>query len=194
MASIAVDYGFWNATEKLMDHGCLVLLGDAVESFLNNMATESIHAQRKSVATDSLSNGNYLIMCTMFEAALNEEITEPVDHQSIRLGNDRFDDFVLLFWSAHLELLLEKDGSLLIVVADDLVDDVFPVAAHVAVQQTTVVHRLDRGNVLGSTSLGLGLSNRQFRIRVWKQSTTNLCVPRRRSHVVGEVELVRVRR
>lgn len=149
-----------------MDHGCLVLLGDTIKSFLDNMATESIHAQRKSIAADSLSDGNYLIMCTMFEAALNKEIAEPVDHQSIRLRNDRFDDFVLLFRSAHLELLLEKDGSLLIVVTDDLVDNILPVAAHVAVQQTTVVHRLDRGNVVGSTSLGLGLSNCQFRIRV----------------------------
>ena len=75
----------------------------------------------------------------MLEAALDEEVSEAIDHERISLLDNGIDNLKFLFWSAHLELLLQEDGSLLIVVAHDLVHDVLPVTAHVAVKQTTVV-------------------------------------------------------
>lgn len=42
--------------------------------------------------------------------------------------DDGLNDLVLLLSSANFELLLQEDRSLLIIVADDLVNDVLPVA------------------------------------------------------------------
>ena len=84
----------------------------------------------------------------MLKAALHEEVAEAVDHQRIRLCNDGLYDLILLLRRADLELLLQEDGGLLIIVADDLVDNVFPVTAHVAVEQATIVHRFDGRNIL----------------------------------------------
>lgn len=52
------------------------------------------------------------------------------------------DDIELLLYRADLELLLEKDGCLLVVVANNLVDDELPVATHVAVEEAAIVQRL----------------------------------------------------
>jgi hypothetical protein len=161
VASIAMDDSLRDATEQLVDHSRLVLFGNTVESLLDDMATKSIHAQSKSVATYSLSDSDDLIVSTMLEAALHEEIAEAIDHQSISLGDDCLDDLVLLLGCAYLELLLKEDGRLLVVVADDLVYDVLPVAAHVAVQQATIVHRLDRRDVLGSARVAGSLGRCQ---------------------------------
>lgn len=117
-----------------MNHYRLVFLGDAVESFLNNVATKGIHAESKRVTTDFVGDGDDLLLCAVFEAALDQEVTEAIDHQFIGLGNDGLYDLILLFWRAHFELLLEEDRGLLVVVADDLIHDVLPVAVHVAIQ------------------------------------------------------------
>ena len=133
MAGIAVNDGLRDTTKQLVDHGRLVFLWHAVKSFLNDMATESVHAQGKRITTDSLSDGNDLLLRAMLEAALYKKVAKAIDHESIRLGDDRFDYLILLLGCTNFELLLEEYGGLLIVVADDLVDDVLPVAAHVTV-------------------------------------------------------------
>ena len=102
----------------------------------------------------------YLLGSAVLKATLHKEIAKAVDHQLIRLGNNGIYNFVLLLRSADLELLLQEDRSLLIIVADDLVNDILPVAAHVAIQQATIVHRFHWRNVLGSaTSVRRGLFN-----------------------------------
>lgn len=136
-----------------MHHGGLVFLRDAVESFLDNVAAESIHTEGERVATNRLSDGNDLVGCAMLKAALNKEIAETVDHQRVGLSNDSFDNLVLLVRCADFELLLEEDRSLLVVVADYLVYNILPIAAHVPIQQPTVVHGLDRRHVLRRSCL-----------------------------------------
>jgi hypothetical protein len=83
----------------------------------------------------------------MLEAALDEEISKAIDHEWVCLSNDGFDNFVFLLRSSDFELLLEEDGSLLVVVADNLVDDVLPVAIDVAIQKTTIVEGFSGGQI-----------------------------------------------
>lgn len=92
----------------------------------------------------------------MLEASLYQKVTEAIDHQRVGLGNNCFHDFVLLIRSSDLELLLQKDGSLLVVVANDLVNDVLPVAVDIAIKQTAIVQRLRSGQV------GLALRGRRL--------------------------------
>lgn len=81
----------------------------------------------------------------MLEATLNEEVTKTIDHQRICLSNDCLDDIVLLFSCTYLELLLEEDRSLLVIVANDLVNDVLPVAVDSSVKESAVVEGLCGG-------------------------------------------------
>ena len=164
VAGVTVDHGLWDTTKQLMDHGSLVLLGHTIESLLNDVTAESVHAERQRVAADGLCDGGNLIRCAMLEAALDEEVAEAVDHQRVGLSDDSLDDIVLLIWRTHLELLLQKYGSLLIVVADDLVDNVLPVAAHIAIKQSAIVHGLDRMHVLRTTTLAGSLQSLSVRI------------------------------
>lgn len=69
----------------------------------------------------------------MLEATLHKKIAKAIDHQGIRLSNDRFDNLVLLLRGSDFQLLLQEDGGLLVVVADNLVNDILPVAAHIAI-------------------------------------------------------------
>jgi hypothetical protein len=154
---ITMDDGLRDTAEQLVDHGRLVLFGNTVEGFLDNMTSEGIHAKSECVTTNGLGDRDDLVGRAMFEATLNEEVTEAVDHQRIGLGDDCFDDLILLLRCSNLQLLLKKDGCLLVVVADDLVDNVLPVAAHVAVQQASVVHGFDRRNILRSVHLARSL-------------------------------------
>jgi len=147
VASVAVNNRLRDAAKKLVDHGGLVLLRNTVESLLNDVAAKWIHAQVESVAADSASNGDDLFRSAVLKAALDEEVAEAVDHESIGLFDDGLDDIILLLLGADLELLLQEDGGLLIVAVDNLVDNVLPVAAHVAVQETAVVHGLGVGEV-----------------------------------------------
>ena len=108
----------------------------------------------------------------MFEAALDQEVAEPIDHERIRLSHDRLHDRVFLLRRAHLKLLLQEDGRLLVVVGDDLVHDVPPVARHGAIQETAIVERLHRGHV-GRRPLRSHL-NRPVSVRsVMTEPTTN---------------------
>jgi hypothetical protein len=139
MASITVNHSLWDSTEQFMNHDRLVLLWDAVESLLDDMATKSIHGQLKSVTLDGLSNLDYLLMSTMFKATLNQEVAEAINHQVVSLSNDGIDDIKLLLRRARLELVLQEDGSLLVIVLDDSIDDHVVVAAHAAIKQAAVV-------------------------------------------------------
>ena len=116
-----------------MGHNSLVVVRHNIKSFLDHMATKGVHAQTQSIATDGIADGEHLFWSPMFEAALDEEIPETVDHQRVGLGYDCLDYIELLLRSPYLELLLEEDRGLLIVIARDFVNDVFPVAGHIAV-------------------------------------------------------------
>ena len=125
-----------------MDHDGFVLFGGTVKGLLDNMTAKSIHAEVKGVAANGPRDCNDLVWITMFKAALDEKVAEAVDHERIGLIKDGLDDFVLLLIGSDFQLLLQEDGGLLIIVADDFIDNVLPVAAHGAFQQTTVVGRL----------------------------------------------------
>ncbi len=154
MTSVAVDDGLRDATKQLVHHDRLVLLRDGVEGLLDDMTPESIHAEVECVSANGLRNCNDLLCRAMLEAALDEEVAEAIDHERIRLVDNSADDLELLLRSGDLELLLQEDGGLLVVAADDLVDNVLPVAAHVTVEKAAVVERLHRVDVRG----GLGRS------------------------------------
>ena len=136
-----------------MHHDSLVFFGDAVESLLDNVTSESIHAESQRVTANCLSNSDDLIRRSMLEAALDQEVTEAIDHERVGLSDNGLDNVILLIGRTYLELLLKEDRGLLIVVADDLVNYVLPVAAHIAIKQSTVVHGLDRRHVLRTTTL-----------------------------------------
>jgi hypothetical protein len=190
-----MDDGLRDTAEQLVDHGRLVLFGNTVEGFLDNMTSEGIHAKSECVTTNGLGDRDDLVGRAMFEATLNEEVTEAVDHQRIGLGDDCFDDLILLLRCSNLQLLLKKDGCLLVVVADDLVDNVLPVAAHVAVQQASVVHGFDRRNILRSIHLARSLYKESVQLSRRQEAVIPyLRVPGGRTHPSSNVELVRIRR
>ena len=81
---------------------------------------------------------------THLEAALNKEVAKAVDHEWVGLSNNRLNNLVLLLNSAHFELLLQENRSLLVIVANDFVNNIFPVASHGAIEETTVIERLHR--------------------------------------------------
>lgn len=94
----------------------------------------------------------------MLEATLNQEVSEAIDHQWIGLSDDRLNNVILLLGCTNLELLLQEDGGLLIIVANDLVDNVLPVAIDGAVKKTAIVERLSGwqiGLAFGSNSLDI---------------------------------------
>lgn len=134
-----MDDSLRNATEELVHHDGLVLFRDTVKGLLHNVAAEGVHAEVERVAANGLSNGHDLLRATVLEAALHKEIAKTVDHERVGLIDDSLDDLVLLLRCADLELLLQEDRGLLVVAAHDLVDNVAPVATHVAVEQSTVV-------------------------------------------------------
>lgn len=95
----------------------------------------------------------------MLEAALDKEVSKAVYHERICLSNNGFDYLVFLLRSSNFELLLKENRSLLVVVADDLVDNILPIAVDVAVQKTTIVEGLSGGQIrlsLGSNCLRRG--------------------------------------
>lgn len=134
MASVAVDDSLWNPAKQFVDHSRFVLFRDAVEGLLDDMAAKCIHTQGEGIAANGLGDCNDLIVRTMLKATLYKEVAEAVDHQCIGLRDNCLHNLILLLRCAYLELLLKKDGSLLVIVADDLIDNVLPVAAHVSVQ------------------------------------------------------------
>lgn len=147
MACITVDDSVRDASKQLTNHVSLVILRDRVKGLLDDVTAEGIHAEGKHIAVDGVGDGNDLLRCAMLEAALNEEVTETVNHERIRLVNDGADNLELLLSSADLELLLQEDGGLLIVAANNFVHDVLPVAGDSLVKQATVIHGFKRSNI-----------------------------------------------
>ena len=153
VARIAVNDCLRDTTKKLVHHDCFVFLRHRVEGLLDNVAAESIHAEIECVPADSLSNSNNLLRRTMLEAALDQEVTKAVDHKWVCLIDDSVHDLELLVYRTDLELLLQEDGCLLVVVADDLVHDILPVARHVTIEETAIVQWLSRAHVSGGLHL-----------------------------------------
>lgn len=142
MTGVPVNHGLWDSPQELMNHDSFVLLWNTIEGLLDDMASKWIHGQAQCITLDCISNGDHLVRRPMLETALNEKVAESIDHQRISLAYDRLDNVKLLFNCSDLEFLLEKDGSLLVIVTDNLVHNVLPVAGDILVQQTTVVQRL----------------------------------------------------
>jgi hypothetical protein len=80
----------------------------------------------------------------VFKAALDEEIAKPIYHERICLTSNGLDDIEFLFSCADFELLLKEDGCLLVITANDLVNDVFPIARDVLIEETSVIQGLER--------------------------------------------------
>lgn len=155
-----------DAAKQFMNHNGLVVLGDRVKCLLNNMATKGIHRQVQGVSTDGFSNLDDLLWSAMLEAALDKEIAKAIDHKRISLGNNGFHNLILLLRSSDLELLLKEDRRLLIIVADNLVDNILPIAVDVAIEETAVVQWLCRWQVglpLGGNGLSEESSEQQRR-------------------------------
>lgn len=195
VASVAVDDGLGNAKQELVDHDGLVLFRDAVECLLDNVTPKSIHAETEGVAANGLGNGNDLLRRAVLEAALDQEVAKAVDHERVGLINNRLHDLELLLGRSNFDLLLQEDGSLLIIVANDLVDDVAPVAAHVAVEKATIVERLDSAHVvlrtrrLGELALPLTSEVRGSRREARTDGRLNLLSMTSRLVAVDLVEL-----
>ncbi len=130
MTSIAMDDCFWDTTKEFTNHVSFMGFRNRIKRLLDNMTTESIHAEGNNIALNTIGDRNDLIRCAVLEAALHQEVAEAVDHEWIRLVDNCINDLKLLFYSANLELLLEKDRSLLIIAANNLIDNVLPVAGN----------------------------------------------------------------
>ena len=147
MTSIAVNDSVRNATEELANHVSLVVLRHRIEGFLNDVTPERIHAESNDVAMNGISNSDNLLRSTMLEAALDQEVAETIDHQGVGLVDDRLDNLELLFSGTDLELLLQEDRRLLVIVAHDFVNDVFPITRHGLVEESTVVEWFERRDI-----------------------------------------------
>ena len=134
MAGVAVDNCLGDAAKQLMDHNRLVVLGNRVKGLLNDVAAECIHGEIQCVAANSLSNLDNLLWSTMFEATLDKEVAKAINHQRVGLSDNGLDNIILLLSSPNLELLLKKDRCLLIIIANNLIDNVLPVAVDGAVK------------------------------------------------------------
>jgi hypothetical protein len=127
MTSIAVNDSVRNASKQFPNHISLVVLWNRVEGLLDDVATERIHAESDDVAVNGISNGDDLLRSAVLEAALNQEVAEAVDHERVCLVDDGVDNVIFLVGSADFEFLLQEDGGLLVVAADDLIDNVLPI-------------------------------------------------------------------
>lgn len=134
MAGIAMNHSFGNSPKQLVNHDCFVILGDRIKCLLHNMTAKRIHGEIQSVAAYGLGNFNDLVRSAMLKTTLNEKISKSINHKRVCLGNNGFDDFEFLLRCAHFELLLQENGSLLVVIADNLVNDVLLVAVDVAIE------------------------------------------------------------
>ena len=142
MASISMNYSLWNTTKKLMNHDSLVVFRDGIECFLDDVTAESIHGEVQSVTPNGFSNLDNLLRNSVFKAALNQEVAKAIDHQWIGLSSNCLNDVILLLSRTNLELLLQEYGSLLIIVAHNLINNILPVAVDGAVKKTTIIKGL----------------------------------------------------
>lgn len=156
VAGISMNDRLGDTTKEFVDHDSLVVLGDRIESFLDDVAAKWIHRQVERVATDGFSDLDDLLWSSMLKAPLDKKVAKAIDHEWIGLGDNGLNDVELLLWCSHLELLLEKDRCLLVIVADNFVNNVLPVAVDAAVKETAVVQGLSSRQIglpLGSDGL-----------------------------------------
>jgi len=149
VASVSMNDSLRDTAKQLVNHDSFAVFWHNIERFLYNMAAKWIHAELQGVASDGIGDGNDLLGCTMLEATLDEKVAEAVDHELISLGDDSLDKLKLLLWRRHLQLLLQEDRCLLVVAANNLVDNVLPVATHAAVKEATVVERFHGRHIAG---------------------------------------------
>ncbi|KAK4187575.1 hypothetical protein QBC35DRAFT_463672 [Podospora australis] len=76
----------------------------------------------EAALSNCLSNLDNLLGRSVLKAALNKKIAESVDHEWICLCHNGFHDVILLLRSAHFKLLLQRNGTMLVIIADNLVD------------------------------------------------------------------------
>jgi hypothetical protein len=186
MAGVAMNDCLWNSSQQFGNHDSLEVFRHRVKGFLNNMATKRIHREIQGVAPNSFGDVDNLVRCAMLEASLYQEVAKPIDHQGVGLCYDSIHDLKLLFRGSDLKLLLQEDRGLLIVVADDLVDNVLPVAVDIAIQETAIVQWLSWGKVC----LILGrqdISRIQSPVSVYASWWTNVTLPSRTGSELGSV-------
>lgn len=147
MTCVPMNNRFWNSAKKLMNHDSLVFFWDTVKSLLNYVTSEWVHAETQRVALDGVGYGNDLLRSSMLEAALNKKVAKTINHERVRLMCDGFDDIIFLFSCSNFELLLKKDRGLLIVVADNFVHYIFPVARNIFIKKSTVVEWFKRRDI-----------------------------------------------
>jgi hypothetical protein len=158
MASITMNDSLRDTPEEFMNHDRLVIFRNRIKSLLDNVATKSIHGEIQGIASNRFSNLDDLLWSTMLEATLNQEVSKSINHQWVSLSNDGFNDIILLLSSTNLQLLLEEDGSLLVIIADNLINNVLPIAVDSAIKKTTVVEGFS-GRKIGLTFCGNSLAD-----------------------------------
>lgn len=142
-----MDNGFGNASKKFADHCSFEIFWNTIKGLLDNMTSKSIHAKTQCIPTNSTGNPINLFRGTVFKAALYKEISKPVDHQRISLRNDCINDGMLLFHCPNLEFLLEENGCLLVIVANNLVHNILPIAVDASLEQSPVIQGLHGGDI-----------------------------------------------
>lgn len=147
MAGIAVNHRFWDSAEEFVYHDSLLILRDTIKRLLDDVASKRVHAQVEGVTSDRTRDGNDLIGCSMLEATLDEEVSKAIYHQRVCLADDCLDDIKLLVGCADFQLLLQENGCLLIVVAYNLVHDVFPIAGDIFVEKASIIERFKGRNI-----------------------------------------------
>ena len=80
MTSVAMDDSLRDTTKKLMNHDGLIILWNRVKCLLNDVAAERIHGEVQGIASDGLSNLYNLFRSTMLKAALDQKVTEAINH------------------------------------------------------------------------------------------------------------------
>ena len=133
MARIPVNDCFRDPAQKFMHHDCFVFLRHAVKGLLDYMAAERIHAEAQSVTLNSIRNCDDLLRSSVFETTLDKEVSESIHHERVSLLDDGFDDVEFLLCCADFELLLQEYRGLLVIVANNLVDYVFPITRNILI-------------------------------------------------------------
>lgn len=147
VAGIPMNNRLWDSAEKFMHHNSFVILRNTIKRLLNDVTTKRIHTQAEGVASDRIRDSDNLIRCSVLEASLNKEVSKAVDHQRVRLADNGLDDVKLLLRCADFELLLQENGCLLIIVAYNLVHNVFPVTRDILVEEASIIEWFKRRNV-----------------------------------------------
>lgn len=147
MAGVTMNNSLRDAAQELMHHDCLVIFGDRVKRLLDHVASKRVHGKVQGVPSDGVRDLDHLLGSPMLKATLNQEVPEAIDHQGVRLRHDCLNNLILLLRAADLELLLKKDGRLLVIVANDLVHDVLPIGADVFIKESAIIERFRRWEV-----------------------------------------------